>query len=142
MLLSTKQNNTFYDKTLFMQKWSNLHNTSVLRTQKHLVTPFFVLNNYSNAEMLVFHQIVCILACSKQNNTFYTINLFHAKMVIYCLIRVFKNTLAFSKPAFCSKSLFYCRNACFLSNSILAYTKQNNTIHKETLFTHKRSYFA
>ena len=73
------QNDTFYVRNIIHVKTVPFANTSIFNNTLAGSDPNFVLNHDSNAETRVFNQIVCILACSKQNNTFYTINLIHAK---------------------------------------------------------------
>ena len=52
-------------------------------THDLIPSKFFVPKHSSNGERCVFHQLVCILACTKQNNTFYIRNLIHAKTVLF-----------------------------------------------------------
>ena len=64
-----------------MAKRSNLPMTGVFDNTLSCSDPFFVRNHDSNVETLLFHQIVCILPYTKQNNTFYTQNVIHSKTV-------------------------------------------------------------
>ena len=74
ILACTTKENTFCTRKLrFMRKQSNLHKGIF-----YFHPIFFALNHNSYTEMENIHQIVCTLACTQQNNTFYTENLIHA----------------------------------------------------------------
>jgi len=77
-----------------------------LTTQSLVVNPFFFLSyHYSIVETHVFHQIMCILACAKQNNTFYTRNLIYVKTVLFADYKHLKQHSLFW-PLFYSTSLW------------------------------------
>ena len=75
-----KQNNTFHKK-----KWSYFIKTSMSNNTFACSDHVLVLNHYTHVETRVYHQIVCILVCFKQNNTFCKETLFMKKNRSYLL---------------------------------------------------------
>ena len=73
------QNNTFYTRNI-QAKMVLFAKAKRFKQISTILTPFIFPHHYSHAETHVFHQL---LTCSMQNNTFYTSNLIHAKIVLF-----------------------------------------------------------